>query len=161
MNKPIYNIIKMEQKEQREEQREEQEIKCIEYHNKCLFSSYGCCWCLDKRTNLKIYIDSYGLIDPENYGSKVPRDLYYCAKCKLKTTPQVSIYTEELKKMLPCQEDWKQLKKIDEEIDNFKIPSIQQKGRDFIRNYELKLKKLTDKREEIWKNIFSRRHIKK
>ena len=56
---------------------------------------------MDKRTVYKIYIDGYGLIEPGKYYSLMPRDLYYCSKCKYSDTISVGCYTEELKKILP------------------------------------------------------------
>ena len=81
-------------------------IKCYckansEPNTTCTMGTTQCCWCMDKRTVYKIYIDGYGLIEPGKYYSLMPRDLYYCSKCKYSDTISVGCYTEELKKILP------------------------------------------------------------
>ncbi len=60
-----------------------------------------CCWCSDKRVIRRIYIDEFGMLEPALYYYPMPRDLYYCSKCKRPDTISVGRFTEELKNFLP------------------------------------------------------------
>ncbi len=67
----------------------------------CTMACVQCCWCSDKRTKYKIYVDEYGLIEPIKYHHLMPIDLYYCSGCKHPDTISVGCYTEQLKNILP------------------------------------------------------------
>ena len=68
---------------------------------KCMTTTSSCCWCSDKRTVLQIYVDEYGMIEPAEYHSIMPQDLYYCSSCKHPDTISAGMYTETLKQILP------------------------------------------------------------
>ena len=72
-----------------------------ETNTACTMGTTQCCWCMDKRSVYKIYIDEYGLIEPAKHYCLMPRDLYYCSTCKYPETISVGCYTEQLKKVLP------------------------------------------------------------
>jgi len=95
------------------------EHSCSEHHGACSFSKTDCCWCLDKRTTLTIYLDSYGTIEPKNYGVTMPRDLYYCAHCKSPDTQTVGVFTQYLRDSLPNPSEFFRLKTIDDRISAF------------------------------------------
>ena len=61
----------------------------------CLFGS-RCCWCVDKRKTARTYVDEYGFLG-EKY---IPRDIHYCANCRV-TTDNLTQIVEELKIHLP------------------------------------------------------------
>ena len=95
------------------------EHSCSEHHGACSFSKTDCCWCLDKRPTLTIYLDSYGTIEPKNYGVTMPRDLYYCAHCKSPDTRTVGAFTQYLRDSLPNPSEFFRVKTIDDDISTF------------------------------------------
>jgi hypothetical protein len=95
-------------------------LTCVDHHGHCSFSTTQCCHCIDKRTVLTIYLDSYGLIQPEKYGVGMPKDLYYCASCKSSDTPTIGVFTKVLRDALPNPSDFFRLKKIDDDIEKVK-----------------------------------------
>lgn len=70
----------------------------------CTMKTAECCWCSDKRQVYKIYIDEYGMIEPNMHHYSMPRDLYYCSSCKRPDTISVGKFTEEFKNILPPPE---------------------------------------------------------
>jgi len=68
---------------------------------KCTMGTSQCCWCSDKRTIRKMYVDKYGLIEPEKYYCPMPQDLYYCKVCRRPETLSIGIFMEKLKQILP------------------------------------------------------------
>lgn len=96
------------------------EHSCSEHHGACSFSKTDCCWCLDKRTTLTIYLDSYDIVEPKKHGVTMPRDLYYCVHCKSQDTQTVGAFTQYLRDSLPNPSEFFRLKIIDDRISTFK-----------------------------------------
>lgn len=95
------------------------EHSCSEHHGACSFSKTDCCWCLDKRPTLTIYLDSYGTIEPKNYSVTMPRDLYYCTRCRSPDTQTAGAFTQYLRDSLPNPSEFFRLKAIDDRISTF------------------------------------------
>jgi hypothetical protein len=124
---------------------------CSKHHGSCEFSSTQCCWCLDKRTEITIYMDSYGTFDPTKFDCPVPRDLYYCSHCKLSTTPTAGLFLENLRNILPNPSDFARLCDIDKKIEDFKSKiAIRRK---ISKENETKLQELNAYRSKILKEI--------
>ena len=58
-----------------------------------------CCYCSDKRTDGDriIYLDEIGEIDTKELGIKIPRDIFYCPKCKKTRISSAEMYNRILK----------------------------------------------------------------
>lgn len=123
------------------------EHSCSEHHGACSFSKTDCCRCLDKRTTLSIYLDSYGTIEPEKYGVTMPRDLYYCAHCKYPGAQTIGAFTQYLRDSLPNPSEFFRLKTIDDDISTFMAEAS--KRRKLSNRDAERLADLNDKRSAI------------
>ena len=130
------------------------ESECSDHHGTCSFSRTDCCWCLDKRANCTIYLDSYGTIEPEKYDIPMPKDLYYCVHCKKPTTPTVGSFTQSLRDALPNPDLFFRLKKIDDDIASF-ITSLPIRRKMSSHNTQ-RLTELNTMRDDLLRDIVER-----
>jgi len=91
------------------------ENNCFCHNRSCLINNDKCCWCLDKNTNKQIYIDGCGLVKPSDFNVVMPRDLYYCAKCKITNKTQFDIIQELTTRIPSVYEELIKIKKEENE----------------------------------------------